>query len=126
MRLFYQWEKSTIAIVRLFQAEFVKCVKAMLTEGAFARWLNIMNSDYICIETITGQFIDFLNVKYLKMTPEKRLKNLSSIAKRIAEFRSDRDHCGIKEAIDEGTRKLGCKPEELYLEGIEYPEDIEW
>lgn len=57
--------------------------------GAFARWLNIMNNDYIGIETIAGQFVDLLNIKYLKMTKEKRLKNLSSLAKRIVEFRYD-------------------------------------
>jgi hypothetical protein len=119
------WD-STIAIIRLFQAEFAKCVKATLTEGSFARWLNVMNNDYIGIETIAGQFIDLLNIKYLRMTKEKRLKNLSSIAKRIAEFRYDNDHKEIKEAVAEGAREHGCEPEDLSLEGIEYPEGIEW
>lgn len=119
------WD-NTIAIIRLFQAEFAKCVKATLTEGAFARWLNVMNNDYIGIETIAGQFVDLLNIKYLKMTKEKRLKNLSSIAKRIAEFRYDNDHNEIKEAVAEGAREHGCEPEDLSLEGLEYPEDIEW
>ena len=119
------WD-DTIAIIRHFQAEFVKCVKATLTETTFARWLNVMNSDYIGIETIAGQFVDLLNVKYLNMTKEKRLKNLSSIAKRIAEFRFDNDHVEIKEVVAEGAREYGCEPGDINLQGIEYPEEIQW
>ena len=43
------WDE-TIAIIRLFQAEFVKCANDTVTDGTFARWLNVMNSEHIIIE----------------------------------------------------------------------------
>ncbi|HEX2936018.1 MAG TPA: hypothetical protein VHO72_11750 [Bacteroidales bacterium] len=119
------WD-STIAIIRFFQAGFVKCVKALLTEASFTRWLNGMNSDYTEIENTAGQFVDLLNIKYLNMGTEKRLKNLSTLAKRIAEFRYDREHQEIKAVVSAAVRENGCEPEDICLQGIEYPENIEW
>lgn len=119
------WDE-TIATIRLFQAEFVKCVKGTFTEATFARWMKVMNSDYIGIEDIAGQYIDLLNIRYINMTKEKRLKNLSPIAKRIAEFRYDNDHNEIKKVVTEAAREYGCIPEYIRLQGIEYPENFEW
>lgn len=119
------WDE-TIAIIRLFQAEFVKCVKDTLSGATFARWLNLMNGSYIGIEDITGQYVDLLNIKYINMTREKRLKNLSSIAKRITEFRYDLDHKEIKEVVAEAAKEYQLEPGVIRLEGIDYPEDIEW
>ncbi|MGI5839548.1 MAG: DUF6904 family protein [bacterium] len=119
------WDE-TIAVIRLFQAEFAKCVKNTLSEASFARWLNSMNGSYIGIEDIAGQYIDLLNIKYINMTKEKRLKNLSSIAKRIAGFRHEDDHKAIKETVSEAAGEYGCEPGAIQLQGIEYPEDYEW
>ena len=119
------WDE-TIATIRIFQAEFIKCVKGTLTDATFARWMNVMNGDYICIEDIAGQYVDLLNIKYINMAKEKRLKNLSSIAKRIAEFRHDNDYKEIKDVVMEAARERRCEPGAIRLQGIEYPEDFEW
>lgn len=119
------WD-STIAEIRTFQAEFVKCVKETLTDASFKRWLNFMNSDYIGIDQIAGQYVDILNIKYINMTKEKRLKNLSSISKRIADFRMDDEHREIKQVVAEAAKKHGCAEGDIRLKGIEYPEEFEW
>ena len=119
------WDE-TIAIIRLFQAEFVKCVKDTVTDGTFARWLNVMNSEHIIIEDIAGQYVDMLNIEYINMTKEKRLKSLSSFAKRIAEFGYDKDHNEIKDIVMKAARDYQCDPGEIRLQGIEYPEYFEW
>lgn len=41
------------------------------------------------------------------MTKENRLKNLSSIAKRIAKFKYDNDHKEIREVVVEAARERG-------------------
>jgi hypothetical protein len=119
------WDE-TIAIIRLFQAEFKKCVKETFTDATFARWINLMNSDYINIEDIAGQYVDLLNIKYINMTREKRLKALPSIARRIAEFKYDDEHKAINKVVMEAAREHRCEPGAIRLEGIEYPEDFEW
>lgn len=119
------WDE-TISIIRLFQAEFVKCIKGTITDATFARWLKMMNSDYIGIVDIAGQYIDLLNIKFINMTKEKRLKNLSSITRSIVEFRYDNDHKEIKEVVTEAARERSCEPGSISLHGIEYPEDFDW
>lgn len=119
------WDEK-IASIRMFQAEFAKCLRETLTDSSFSRWLSVMNKNYINIERIAGQYVDMLNIKYLKMNQEKRLKNLMAIAKRIAEFQTDPDHREIKEVITQAAKEQGCPEEEIGLEGIEYPEEIIW
>lgn len=119
------WDE-TIAIIRLFQAEFVKCVKDTFSEASFARWLNLMNGSYIGIEDIAEQYVDLLNIKYINMTKEKRMKNLSSIAKRIAEFSNDNEHKEIREVVTEVAKGHRCEPGAIRLQGFDYPEDFEW
>lgn len=119
------WDE-TIAIIRLFQAEFVKCVKSTFTDTTFVRWINIMNGDYIGIEDIAVQYIDLLNFKYINMTREKRLKKLYSIARRIAEFRYDKDHIEIKKVVIKAAREHGCVQGDIQLQGFDYPDNFEW
>ena len=85
-----------------------------------------MNNDYIRIENIAGQFVDLWNIKYINMTKEKRLKNLSVIAKRIAEFSNDSEHEEIKEVVMEAAKEYRCEPGAIRLHGIEYPAEFEW
>lgn len=119
------WDE-TIAIIRIFQAEFVKCVKDTFTGNTFVRWLNVMNSDYIDIENLATQYMDLLNIKYINMTKERRRKNLFSTARRIAEFYYDNDHKEIKKVVTEAARERGCNPGSIHLKGVEYPGDFEW
>lgn len=119
------WDE-TIAIIRVFQSQFVKCVKDTLTDATFSRWLNVMNSDYMGIEDIAGQYVDLLNINYIDMNKEKRLKNLSPTAKRIAEFRYNEDHKGIKDVVMRAAEDNHCEPGAIRLRGIEYPDFFEW
>lgn len=119
------WDDK-IAIIRVFQGEFTKCVKEILTEASYARWLKVMNRDYLDIEHIVSQYIDVLNFKYIKMTKEKRLKSLTLIARRIAEYHRDREHGEIEGVVSTAAREHGCLRGDIRLEGIEYPGDIVW
>ncbi|WP_163192554.1 DUF6904 family protein [Clostridium thermarum] len=119
------WDDK-IAAIRVFQAAFVKCVKGTLTENTFARWMNVMNGYDTRVHLIETQYLDFLNVKYIKMSKDKRLKTLSPITKRIVEYYRDDDYKEISEAIDEAVREFGWPKSEIKIQGIEYPENIEW
>lgn len=85
-----------------------------------------MNSDYIYIPDIAGQYIDLLNIKYIDMDKGKRLKNFNKIAKRIVEFSSDTDHNEIKEVVVEAAKEYGTCEGNICLQGVEYPDDITW
>lgn len=119
------WDKD-IAAIRTFQAQFSECVQGTIKETAFTRWANFMNKDYLLIRCMAGQYLDVLNVKYIKMTKEKRLKSLTAIAKRIAEYENDEEHDEIKHVVSKAAKEYGCQEGEIRLHGIEYPEDILW
>lgn len=119
------WDE-TIAILRLFQAEFMACVREVLSEAAFRRWIALMNNSALAIENIAGQYIDLQNIKYLEMSKEKRCKNLSIMAKRIADFAHDRDHTEIKAIVVEAAKLHDCAQDSISLVGLEYPDEIEW
>jgi hypothetical protein len=85
-----------------------------------------MNNDYLDIVHMTQQYMDLLNLRYVHMTKEIRLKSLASVARRIAEFDSDREHDEIRRIVEAGAKEYGCAPHEIELKGIDYPEDIVW
>ncbi|MBP1919895.1 DUF6904 family protein [Youngiibacter multivorans] len=119
------WD-MTITQVRLLQAAFAECMKGTLSEGSFSRWLNFMNGRFSVIESLTTQYIDLLNLKFISMPKEKRLKNLNVFAKRIAEFEYDMKHKEISIIVREGAKQYECPPGEIMVRGHEYPEEIEW
>ncbi|MRJ48234.1 hypothetical protein GF867_11730 [Aerococcaceae bacterium DSM 109652] len=69
------------------------------------------------------QYIDLLNIKFSEMDAEKRLKNISVYAKRIAE-QSD-EYQQFASEIRESAKKYNCSVDEIRLK-LEYPEDMEW
>lgn len=119
------WNKN-ITNVRMLQAAFTECVQETISPMLFARWLNFMTSRYSYITSLSVQYLDLLNTKYVSMTKEKRFKNLNAIAKRIAEFEYDQDHKEISNEVWEAARQYGCPPEEIVIRGIDYPEEIVW
>ena len=119
------WDDK-IGIIRCFQSTFMKCVKELLTETSFSRWLKLMNGYYINIEEICYQYVDLQNIKYINMNREKRLKSLATIAKKIAEFRSNEEHNQIEEVVAEAAREYGCDKGDICLKDTEYPNEIVW
>jgi len=118
------WDE-TIAAIRNFQAEFAKCVKELLTERSFSMWCKYMNDAYY-IFAMYHQYLDLLNIQYLNMTKEKRLKNFTKISKRIADYFYDDEYRSMKKAIDEAAKKHNCHSSELRLVDKDYPEQIVW
>jgi len=64
------------------------------------------------------------NVKFLKMAPDKRIKQLSVIAKRFDE--KDADYWSIQAVVKAAAREHGCPEDAVRLDRWDYPEEIEW
>lgn len=119
------WD-DTIATIRSFQAKFVNCVKETVSPGTFSRWLSLMNSEGTHIEGISDQYVDLLNIKYLWMSKDNRLKNFNYFARRIADYRNDDEHYEIKRMLTRAAREYNCHPSDIRMAGTNYPEQIEW
>ncbi|MGG3470968.1 hypothetical protein ABES02_26245 [Neobacillus pocheonensis] len=116
------WDPA-IAQVRLFQAAIAKCIKETISEASFSRTMKLMNKDYTWCANYATQYLDELNCDFIAMDKEKRLKNITIMAKRIAE--EGRDYQEVKTAVLEAARKYNCSITNI-KSIVEYPEDIEW
>lgn len=119
----HSWDPEAAA-VRKFQAGVAKCLQETLTEKKFATVKKYFaTSQYIEHADYTTQYIDKLNFEFLKMDKEKRLNNISIMAKRIAE----RDHHYVKAQVEvrEAAAYHGVSKYEIRF-GKEYPDDIDW
>jgi len=118
-----KWDADLCA-VRMFQATVAECLRGVMTETGYARTIKLLNGSFVWIADYCTQYIDVMNIKFLRMDAEKRLKNLSVMAKRFAE-RND-DYYEMKEAVQEAAAEFGVPQDAIELEGWTYPEEVDW
>jgi hypothetical protein len=107
----------------VWDSSIANCIKEAIPETSVNRVLKLMNYDYSWSDHYATQYLDELNCKFIKMDAEKRLKNISIRAKRLAEMGPE--YQAVKEAVLEAARKYDCHMTELRIP-TEYPEIIEW
>lgn len=116
------WDKS-LAQVRMLQAAVFDCLSSTLEPKAVSRLLNLLVRDYTWTEGYITQYIDELNVELLKLEKEKRLKQITIIAKRLSELDAPK-YLGMRREIREFARINNITPDEVHVE-LDYPE-VEW
>jgi len=118
------WD-SAIAYTRIFQAEVAKCISSLFSKPVFSRINNLLNKNYSTIENYITQYIDVLNINFLDLNKEKRIKSIPGIAKKITEF--NREYQSLSFAIKQAAKKYGCATSEIKTkESDDYPEEIDW
>jgi len=116
------WD-SSIAYVRSFQAAIASHIMDTIPVTSYSRILKLMNKNNNFFGNYVTQYIDELNIKFIAMTKEKREKNITIMAKRIAE--QGEDYYKLKSVVFEAARKYNCSITEL-RSSLEYPEDFDW
>ncbi|MGZ9587362.1 DUF6904 family protein [Paenibacillus marinisediminis] len=114
-----------IAVARQLQANIVNCLTQIMPAPKAARVMNSMNGYFVDLDYYTTQYLDSLNCKFLAMDAEKRLKNISVMAKRIFERGDDYKKC--RQAVHEAAKEYNCPVEQIELD-LEYPdpEQLDW
>lgn len=116
------WDKN-IAQVRILQAQLAEALQDTVSKNAYARIHKLLNDNHIPIIEYITQYLDILNVRFLKMDNEKRLKNISISAKRIAN--PNEEYFFLKHQVKKEADRLNCGVEDLKI-NLDYPEDIVW
>lgn len=116
------WDFS-IATVRNFQAAIANCIKETIPQTSINRVFKLMNHDYSWFDHYATQYLDELNCKFIEMDAEKRLKNITIMAKRLTE--KGREYKAVKEAVLEAAKEYNCDMTEIRIP-TEYPEIIAW
>ncbi|MEH7225985.1 hypothetical protein V7112_19405 [Bacillus sp. JJ1566] len=117
------WD-SSIASVRSFQAAIATHLLNSIPETSHVRILRLMNPTYNTFGSYATQYLDKLNGKFIRMTKEKREKNITVMAKRIAE--QGDDYQDVKSDVLEAAREYNCSITEIQPIKDEYPDDFDW
>jgi len=117
------WDPS-IAMVRSFQAAIANCMKETIPETSINRVFKLMYHDYSWADNYATQYLDELNCRFIEMEAEKRIKNITIMAKRIAE--KGREYQAVNEAVLKAAREYNCHMTEIRMSSPGYPEFIEW
>lgn len=117
------WE-SSIPQVRLLQSRVWDCLRENLSPQACARINNLINDNEngILVDYLT-QYLDLLNMRFMKMGKEKRLKSISLLTKRMVE--GNTEYLTYYHTIYSEAKRRNCSLEDLRLV-IDYPDDVEW
>ena len=122
----HPWDPTIIA-VRKFQGAVARCLQETLSESKFGHIKKYirpyMNYTYGLYRNYPTQYVDHLNIRFLKMKPDKRLANISIMAKRVGEL--DHNYMEAREAVRIAARDLNAHESEIRFKE-EYPEDFEW
>ncbi len=119
-----------IAYLQYFQSLIRNALRRTIDEKRFKRIFNAFDQGYSytlfpqSYRCYCPQWIDIQNVKYLKRTPDKRRTYLATIAEKIL-FESS-DYEWMKQSLLEYEKELGKPYYEIELEGMQYPDEIEW
>jgi len=116
---------GNISLARTFQYEVSECLRKTLSQQAYTRTRNLLISvrskmlrDYI------RQYLDVLNIKFIAMDKQTRLKNIPLMAKRLVE--KNNEYCAIKRSVMQAAEDNGRHHGDFELRGVEYQEDILW
>ncbi|MCM3709085.1 DUF6904 family protein [Sporosarcina luteola] len=117
------WD-STPARIRQFQSVIGECLENTVGEHKFRLLKGSLTPNYIgYYENYVTQYIDYLNIEFLKMDKDKRLAHVSIAAKRVAN--RDSKYVKIKGRIEMLAMQEGVSLSTIEYPGS-YPEEFEW
>ncbi|QQK77190.1 hypothetical protein HUG15_17465 [Salicibibacter cibarius] len=116
------WD-GAIAQVKGFQAAVIQCIKENVSDAAFRRTINLMAKDYTWFDAYATQYVDLLNIRFMDMDVEKRKKNITIMAKRLAEY--GQEYRDVEGEVKRAAREYECDVGEIRL-ALDYPDDLDW
>ena len=116
------WD-STLAQIRLLQAEVWQCIQKTVPSTVLGRIKNLMFSGQFSAVGYATQYLDLLNIRFLKLDRERRAQKISIVVKRLVE--KDDEYWDYWHAVRRAAKAHGCSPEDLGI-GLDYPEEIDW
>lgn len=108
------WDEN-IAIVRTFQSAVLNLVKQTITTKQFASFKRWTDGDaiysYRFYKNMYKQYLDYLNLEWLKMDRDERVKKFNIFAKRVTQPTADYERfVGMMDAI---AKEHGVSVDEL-------------
>lgn len=117
------WDPA-VTTIRNFQGTLTSCIRETVAETVFIRMIKSMNQRFVSYDHYCVQYLDVLTDTFLRKDPEKRLKFLSTLAKRIAE--KDRDYYQVEMSVRQAALKYDCSPLDIRIGDRDDDAEIDW
>jgi len=82
-----------------------------------------MYHDWLFFGGYTTQYLDVLNLRFLDLDREKRVKNISIMVKRLVEKDDEYEH--YHHEVHKAAKAYNCGTDAISLD-IDYPDEIDW
>lgn len=115
------WDNS-ITQIRVLQSAIIECLQQIITPNTFSRTVNTIY-DRFDLSNYLSQYIDLINHRFIEMTPEKRLKNISISLKRMVE--QGEEYQELLYAVKEAAREAQVSIDNIRL-NLEFPDTMDW
>lgn len=115
---------KNIAQVKSFQSAIIEALKEVISPNSYGRVINAITNNYPCLSNYITQYLDMINVKYLRLSSEKRIKNLPAFARHLVEFTSE--YREIEKEVKSFAYEHNAAIDNIHLKGYDYPENFEW
>ena len=119
-----------IAYIEYFRALIRNAFKKTIDEKKYKRIFNALDNGYSYtlypqrFYDYCTQWIDIQNVKYLKRNPDKRKTYLATVAEKILFRNTEYDY--LYSDLMKYEKELGIPYCNIELEGMQYPDKVEW
>ena len=119
----------SVAVVKLFQTLVWQAFREVVGENRYTRIYKKTVNEYTFVKKLEyrgfcTQYIDDISVKYIGTAVEKRQTKLAACIRSIVE--KSKDYYDMERSIRNYATLNNVTVTELRLEGVEYPEEIEW
>ncbi|MFC5559559.1 DUF6904 family protein [Ureibacillus thermophilus] len=112
-----------ITTIRKFQSVVTECLREQLPEEHFNVFIHLMFTKSPKYFRYATQYVDVLNLEYLKLSFEERKENLGAFAIRL--MVEDDEYIALKDEILATANLTKHEIHELPIR-MKYPEHIEW
>lgn len=112
-----------ISVGHRFQAKIVHCLKELLANEHYYAFWELMQTKKPTVFRYAVQYVDILNLQYLKLSKDERKENLAGFLFKL--ILEDEEYMEIRKQLLETANITKNALHELEFE-ISYPETIEW
>ena len=116
------WNIS-VATIRQFQGAVAETLEDLLEDEHYLVFLQILHSKQSLFFRYATQYVDILNLEYLKLSHEERKNKIASYALRL--LIEDGEYSALKEQLMATASVTKHAIHELNL-SMKYPETIDW
>lgn len=115
-----------VNIVQEFQSKVIKAIVKILLEKNKKIFLKLFYNREFGTNRLVHQYLELIDCRYLAKNKEDRLKSIVNTTKRVIKYWEYQEYIDLEEELIEYAEENQCDIDNIRIDGIDYPEEIDW